>query len=65
MSISGTSYCLKALCTFYPLFFKNGLYCSYLQSEFMDTSAWVGVILDSDIIIQEMDPDTEYVSTYL
>lgn len=31
----------------------------------MDTSAWVGVILDSDIIIQEMDPDTEYVSTYL
>lgn len=28
----------------------------------MDISAWVGVILDSDIIIQEMDPDTECVS---
>lgn len=27
----------------------------------MDTSAWVGVILDSDIIL-EMDPDAECVS---
>lgn len=28
----------------------------------MDTSAWVGVILDSDTIILEMDPDAECVS---
>lgn len=28
----------------------------------MDTSAWVGVILDSYIIILEIDPDVEYVS---
>lgn len=28
----------------------------------MDTSPWVGVILDSDIFILEMDPDAECVS---
>lgn len=29
----------------------------------MDTSAWVGVVLDSDIFILEMDQDAECVST--
>lgn len=29
----------------------------------MDASAWVGVVLDSDTIILEMDQDAECVST--
>lgn len=34
-----------------------------MQPGFMDTSAWVGVVLDSDIITLEMDRDAEGVST--
>jgi len=34
-----------------------------MQQGFMDTSAWVEVVLDSDTVILEMGQDAEWVST--
>lgn len=54
---------LKNVLFFRNLIFKNLLYCSYMQSAYKDTSARAGVVLDSGIIILEMDQSAESVST--
>lgn len=54
---------LKNVLVFRNLIFKNLFYCSYMQSAYMDSSTWAGLVLDSGIIILEMDQSAECVST--